>query len=167
MLQLQKGEEMKYRHIGYIIIALLAVFFGVKWSGLIAVSRDALSARKHQKIFGGDERMSSGMFQIQGVFLGIRNYYKTLGKYPCGDNHSVAMLLTGQNAKGIEFLTSKHDVKDGELLDSWGNAYEISVSEWGHIQIHSAGSNGIMGDSDDKIIDYGKEEEKKGKGDGV
>jgi hypothetical protein len=81
-------------------------------------------------------------------------YIRLFGSCPAGNNAAISKALAGENPKKIVLLAFKHVGKGGEMLDPWGNPFDIQFTEDGRLRIHSGGSNQTMGDADDILLDH-------------
>lgn len=88
------------------------------------------------------------------IAVALSEYHRLFGAYPTGNNVALSKALAGENPKKIVLLAFKHIGKGGEMLDPWGNPYDIQVTEDGRLRIHSAGSNLTMGDADDILLEH-------------
>ncbi len=83
-------------------------------------------------------------------FISIRKcvalYYFKHGKYPQGDSSSISYAIIGDTPLAITDMVGD----SGQFIDPWGNDLNIAIDD-GSLRIHSAGPNGIVGDTDDIV----------------
>ncbi|MFC1849245.1 type II secretion system protein GspG [candidate division CSSED10-310 bacterium] len=77
-------------------------------------------------------------------------YYRDCTPGPTVDG--LAEKLCGRNPQKRPYIEWDHQRlnKQGDLLDPWGNPYQITITENGDIWARSAGPNGRLNDDDDK-----------------
>ena len=101
-----------------------------------------------------NESVSVTSVDAGNISVAISEFFRLFGAYPDGSNAAIAGALSGQNPKGIVLLSFKRIGKGGEMLDPWGHPYDIQITGNGRLQIRSAGSNRVMGDADDILMDH-------------
>jgi hypothetical protein len=142
-----------------IIITTIVLLFAVLTS-IITFSdypNDYTIVDKLAKLVGAeklpDESVPTVRTEMQRIATGIAVYRYELNEYPQGTSAEVAQALLGKNAKQEVILKFSRSNEKQEFLDPWKNPYEINISSSGELQIRSAGSNGVMGDDDDEILE--------------
>jgi len=101
-----------------------------------------------------NESVPATKLDTVAIATAISEYFRLFGAYPVGNNSAISKALAGENPKKIALLAFKRIGKGGEMLDPWGNPYDIHLTEDGRLRIRSAGSNLTMGDADDILLDH-------------
>jgi hypothetical protein len=84
----------------------------------------------------------------------LQEYRRNHGGNPVGDNSEITAALRGTNPKNLGYLAN--DVaslidRDGCLTDRWGQPYFFHAQSGQHMEIRSAGPDGILHNADDLL----------------
>ena len=85
----------------------------------------------------------------------IQKYGATFGGNPVGTNAEITRALNGDNPGHANFLGGIPGTQinsNGELLDPWGTPYFFHQVSGSDMEVHSAGPDRTMWDSDDIIL---------------
>lgn len=91
---------------------------------------------------------------INALHVTVRNFGLRFRGNPVGNNAEITAALNGDNPGGVHFLDpSSTRLNDkGELIDEWGTPYFFHQLSGTDMEIHSAGPDRIMGNSDDLVV---------------
>jgi hypothetical protein len=92
--------------------------------------------------------------ETRALRAALGQYKEQFGRFPDGDSRAVCRALSGNNSKGIRFISWGEGRKtpEGDFLDPWGTPYKIYFSgDWPLIR--SAGENRQFDSSDQKATD--------------
>jgi hypothetical protein len=98
-----------------------------------------------------DERVPVIKLDAESIAFALSLYFKEFNKYPQSGNAEIARALTGDNPAKKVFIEFGKSNEKHEFLDPWRTPYEIRLSPSGNFLLRSAGSNGLLGDEDDKV----------------
>ncbi|MFC1849252.1 type II secretion system protein GspG [candidate division CSSED10-310 bacterium] len=127
---------MSYRKLLILFIpVLLGLPLGIKWY---------YYPRPHV------ETISTVEVELSSLVAATWLYYQDYTPGPAEEG--LVEKLCGQNPQKRRYIEWDHRRmnKKGDLLDPWGNPYQITITKNGDIRARSAGSNGTFGDDDDK-----------------
>ena len=91
---------------------------------------------------------------LQNMSRAIRQFGAMLGGNPVGTNLEITRQLNGHNPKHIDFINPEAGMRineNGELVDPWGTPYFFHQISSTVMEIHSAGPDKIMWNSDDLV----------------
>lgn len=103
-----------------------------------------------ENIERGRSKISNDLVQFK---VAVSQYRKLTGENLNGNNVAIAKALLGENPKKQVFIDwpKKQLSQVGELLDPWGTAYEMRVTE-DVLEIRSAGPDLLFGTADDEML---------------
>ena len=91
---------------------------------------------------------------LENMSRAVRQYGRTFGGNPVGNNSEITAALAGQNPRGINFIQAESRMRingNGELVDPWGTPYFFHQLSGTDMEIHSAGPDRIMWTEDDLV----------------
>ncbi len=94
---------------------------------------------------------------LDSVSLSLQNYWlllKDIDDLNVMSNETIVRELTGQNKKGLQFISKSHPYinEEGELLDRYGKPLIFHALAVWRIEIRSAGPDGKAYTEDDVIV---------------
>jgi hypothetical protein len=92
---------------------------------------------------------------LENMSRAIRQFGTMFGGNPVGNNSEITSQLTGNNPKHINFLNAEAGMRvsdNGELVDPWGTPYFFHQLSGTVMEIHSAGPDKKMWNSDDVVV---------------
>ena len=92
---------------------------------------------------------------LENMSRAIRQFGTMFGGNPVGNNSEITSQLTGNNPKHINFLNADAGMRvngDGELVDPWDTPYFFHQLSGTVTEIHSAGPDKKMWNSDDLVV---------------
>jgi hypothetical protein len=95
------------------------------------------------------------MMILQNAHRAIVQYAQVYGGNPVGVNSEITAALTGNNPKGINFITPDSGLNvntNGEMVDAWGTPLFFHQLSAHDMEIHSAGEDRKMWTLDDLVI---------------
>jgi hypothetical protein len=90
------------------------------------------------------------------IQLLIGEYHRAFGGNPVGENEEITAALTGRNPKGLVFLPADSPAIDsnGRMIDRWGHPLFFHALSARHMEILSAGPDGMLHTDDDLVRDH-------------
>ncbi len=92
--------------------------------------------------------------ELDKVNLMFRDYRTLMGENPVGTNAEIMKAIMGGNPKGA-VLGPPDGMSvngSGELVDHWGTPFFFHQLSGTHMEVRSAGPDGVMWTSDDVIL---------------
>jgi hypothetical protein len=92
---------------------------------------------------------------LENMSRAVRQYGEMFGGNPVGTNPEITSQLSGNNPKHVNFIKAEAGMRineNGELIDPWGTPYFFHQLSGTDMEIHSAGPDKIMWNSDDIVI---------------
>jgi hypothetical protein len=82
----------------------------------------------------------------------LRDYRAALGENPIGTNSEITKALLGANSRKSKFVIAEAKLNTShQLVDRWDHPYFFHQLSRAHMEIRSAGADGVMWTSDDEI----------------
>lgn len=82
----------------------------------------------------------------------LRDYRAALGENPVGTNSEITNALRGANSRKAKFVIAEAKLNTShQLVDRWDHPYFFHQLSRAHMEIRSAGADGLMWTSDDEI----------------
>ena len=98
-----------------------------------------------------DESVPATTFHMEAILFAMRYYADHVGPLPTNGTAAIFSALRGGNPKSLAILADT-DGQPDRMLDPWGQPYQILIHQDGTFQVTSGGSNGVLGDHDDKVM---------------
>jgi len=95
------------------------------------------------------ESVPATTLDMNNLVAAVRQYDAAFGEPPSGDSRAILGALRGNKPRGIQFLRTRNREEASELLDPWGQPYDVEMLPAGTVRVRSAGANGRLGDADD------------------
>jgi hypothetical protein len=92
---------------------------------------------------------------MESIRRSVREYGERFGGNPVGNNAEITRQLSGDNPRHINFLDPQAGARlneNGEMVDPWGTPYFFHQISGAEMEIHSAGPDKQMWNSDDLVI---------------
>ena len=129
------GKKMKK----FAIVLIVPILGGL----LAAVCIPAMRAR--------DESVPATTVGMETILFAMQYYADHVGPLPTNGTAAIFSALRGSDPKNLAILADT-DGQPDRMLDPWGQPYQILIHQDGTFQVSSSGSNGILGDHDDKVV---------------
>ena len=82
----------------------------------------------------------------------LRDYRAALGENPVGTNAEITRALLGANARKAQFVDPGTRLNSSQqLVDRWNHPYFFHQLSRTHMEIRSAGPDGVMWTADDEV----------------
>lgn len=82
----------------------------------------------------------------------LRDYRAALGENPTGTNSEIAKALLGANSRKARFVAEEAKLNSAhQLVDRWNHPYFFHQLSRAHMEIRSAGPDGVLWTSDDEL----------------
>ncbi len=82
----------------------------------------------------------------------LRDYRVALGEEPVGNNSEITKALLGANSRKARFVTTEAKLNGArQLVDRWNHPYFFHQLSRVHMEVRSAGPDGVMWTSDDEV----------------
>jgi len=94
------------------------------------------------------ESLNSTKYNAYMLYSAIYYYAITNGTYPHGDSKEIGQALTSGTSSNPPILLAC------ALNDSWGNRYDLSIENERALLVRSAGPDGVMSNTDDKVYEF-------------
>lgn len=86
--------------------------------------------------------------RAHAIYNAVCYYAITNGTYPHGDSKEIGQALTSGTSSNPPILLAC------ALNDSWENRYDLSIENERALLVRSAGPDGVMSNTDDKVYEF-------------
>src|SRR4051812_48710964 len=94
------------------------------WLFLAAMALVGVHYGSRNLIAPGDESTPRIQVETGAMAAALTRYKSDFGAFPAGDSRAICRALTGENAKGRQYILLRR-TPDGDILDPWGTPYRI------------------------------------------
>lgn len=94
------------------------------------------------------EKTSVTSIKTHAIYNAVCYYAITNGTYPHGDSKEIGHALTSGTSSNPPILLAC------ALNDSWENRYDLSIENERALLVRSAGPDGVMSNTDDKVYEF-------------